>query len=516
MSWLAQCEDALEVFGEVGRAAVALVERLGHRHRADRDDVDRHGRRQAAQRARFVGDDRAQHVDLRVAAERLRAGEQLVEHCPERIDVGAVVDRVALRPGLLRAHVGDRAQDHPRLGHLQRRRLGSIAGQAEVDDAHLALRIEHQVLRLDVAVHDLRVVSVLQRARHVAAQPQRGGRELRCRARRQQQRLRGRLRPPRTLVLQGEFAAEVVPGDILHREVVRIALGAVRVDRHDARMAQSGRGLGAAVEAVDLALRCVAVAHQHLERDLAPERDLPCQIDRGAHPAAPEFAHDLEVAEPEAVRQRGGRGFVVGQRRRAPEVGVAGVLLDLHDRCFDRGAQLAILAARREQVALALRAAEAARVLRDRLDPIGAAFSHAPLPRATTCAPLPRLPLDRAQGQAEGLGDHVLGLAAVQAQEQDLRADRADSAQALQQFVAVGQIAAHGLLALAQAQLHDLALGFPALLAMPVIVDQDQSHRARQIAEEVGVVGFSSGGRRMSFSSASPTRSSVCRDTLGL
>ena len=126
-------------------------------------------------------------------------------------------------------------------------------------------------------------------------------------------------------------------------------------------------------------------------------------------------------------------------------------------------------------------------------------------------ARFPRLSLDRAQGQAQVRCDHVLGRAAVQAQEQDLRADRADSAQALEQLVAVGQLAAHRLLALAQAQLHDLALGFPALLAMPVIVDQDRapSSRGNGCRAQLGRLTHE-------LQSASPTGSSVCKDTLGL
>ena len=104
----------------------------------------------------------------RLAAERLPSGEQLVQHDPGGVQIGARVDGLALR--LLGREVGGGPDDLRRLGD-RRRGVGHGSGDAEVHDLDLALFGDHDVTRLDVAVHDactVRVVECLEDAVDVA------------------------------------------------------------------------------------------------------------------------------------------------------------------------------------------------------------------------------------------------------------------------------------------------------------------------------------------------------------
>ena len=77
------------------------------------------------------------------------AGEHLVEHRGRREDVGAPVHRQPA--GHLRAHVAELPAQHP---ILPRPHPVGGAGDAEVDELHLALEGEQHVLGRDVAVDD--------------------------------------------------------------------------------------------------------------------------------------------------------------------------------------------------------------------------------------------------------------------------------------------------------------------------------------------------------------------------
>ena len=95
--------------------------------------------------------------------ERDVAGEHLVEHDAERVDVGLAGHRLAER--LLGRDVVGRAE-HP-AGQRQAF-LGQRAGDAEVRDLRAALLAEEDVVRLDVAVDDLAVVGGAPRARAIS------------------------------------------------------------------------------------------------------------------------------------------------------------------------------------------------------------------------------------------------------------------------------------------------------------------------------------------------------------
>ena len=99
------------------------------------------------------------HGDLVLAVEGDVAREHLVEDDAERVDVGLAVDVVAQR--LLGRDVVGRAE-HAAVGGQAV--VAQRAGDAEVGDLGRALGVEQDVLRLDVAVHDLVRVRAAERA----------------------------------------------------------------------------------------------------------------------------------------------------------------------------------------------------------------------------------------------------------------------------------------------------------------------------------------------------------------
>ena len=129
----------------------------------------------AAQRAQLCARARrillaqsAQHfiIGKLLEIQRQRAYQQLIEHDTERVDVGACVDVLARRVGLLRAHVAERADHgaHARVHGFRGELLRSRFGHAEVDNARHRLAVDfsdEDVRGLQVAVDDGLLVRVL-------------------------------------------------------------------------------------------------------------------------------------------------------------------------------------------------------------------------------------------------------------------------------------------------------------------------------------------------------------------
>ena len=118
--------------------------------------------------------------DRALADERRPPGEQLEEHAAGGVQVGARVDRLALR--LLGREVLGRADDGLGLGH-RRVGVGHRAGDAEVHHLDRAVVGDHDVRGLDVAVDDAVAVAVAERVEDALGDPQRLGRRRACRAR---------------------------------------------------------------------------------------------------------------------------------------------------------------------------------------------------------------------------------------------------------------------------------------------------------------------------------------------
>jgi hypothetical protein len=109
-----------------------------------------------------LGDDRL----WRRAGERRFAGQHLVQHRAEGVDVGSRVHRLAAR--LLGAHVGGCADRHARLGEpLAGLVARERAADAEVGDQRVAVG-EQDVLRLHIAVDDAVAVGEIEPVGHLA------------------------------------------------------------------------------------------------------------------------------------------------------------------------------------------------------------------------------------------------------------------------------------------------------------------------------------------------------------
>ena len=204
------------------------------------------------------------------AAERQFAGEHFVNDHAEAVDVGAVVDVV--RPFvLLRGHVG-RATER-RAGEGQGEvapRVADDAGDPEVDDLHAALRIEQDVLGLDVAVpHALRV----GRGKGIA-NPRHHGERLR----------RSEAPGPHRL-------AEVHAIHELHEEVEKAAAFPAFEHGDDVGMAEFSQHPRLTGEALRKGRIAAQFGRENLQRDGAVERGLPDLVDEAHAALADEFEH---------------------------------------------------------------------------------------------------------------------------------------------------------------------------------------------------------------------------------
>ena len=213
--------------------------------------------------------------------ERRASGDELVQHDAEAVAIGAAVDAAAAR--LLGRHVGDRADDHAGagLGRNGGHRVGWHRGRprerrdAEIEDLHVAVRPQHQVVGLDVAVHDRGGVRGRER---------RGG--LNGDVEDLAQRERTALQP-----LAHRFAFDEFGNDEARRLVI-----ADFVDGQDVRMIERRRG-PRFLQKPGQPLRVGAeLASQHFQRDLPAEHRVGGAIHL-AHAAAPEQAMNLIAAD---------------------------------------------------------------------------------------------------------------------------------------------------------------------------------------------------------------------------
>ena len=191
---------------------------------------DRRGRR------RLDGDDLHARVERRASLECAAAREALVEHRAERKQVAPRVDGAML--DLFGRHVGRRAQQRMGLGELRPRRGGlavpvarrDAGGDAEVEQFHVAVGGDDDVVGLQVAVDDAVPVGRRKRLRD--------------------------LRAVRQGFERGEAAAFEDGGErlalgVLHDdEAAAVGVGADFVDRADARMVERRDGLGLAQQAL--------------------------------------------------------------------------------------------------------------------------------------------------------------------------------------------------------------------------------------------------------------------------
>ena len=272
--------DRVERDGEVVRAAEAL---LGPLLEAAAHDALERGRDVAGgleEAGRVLLEDRVEGLHGALAPEGPLAREHLVEHGPEREDVGAGVHRLAAH--LLGGHVAHGAHHPARLGREGHRRDvaplggdGVHARQPEVEHLHLARAEQEHVLGLEVAVDDALLVRGGEAARDLE---------------RDLDRLAGRQRP----VLQP--LAERLALQQLHRRVDGALLAAEVVDGEDVRVREGGDRLRLALEAPERVGILGEVPRQDLDRHLALELRV-ARAEDDAHPALAELRDDLVGSE---------------------------------------------------------------------------------------------------------------------------------------------------------------------------------------------------------------------------
>jgi hypothetical protein len=163
-------EVAAEVVRERAGGGVALRGVLGQALERDGLQVDRQARDHAARVRRLVVDHPGQQLRQRRVRERGAAGQQLVQHGPEAVDVGAAVDGAEVAARLLGRDVLRRAEHGARAGEPGIH--GGLARQPEVHDdgepAAVLGELDQHVGGRDVAVHDAEPVGFLDRLRHVS------------------------------------------------------------------------------------------------------------------------------------------------------------------------------------------------------------------------------------------------------------------------------------------------------------------------------------------------------------
>ena len=189
------------------------------------------------------------------------AGEHKAEQAAERVHVHARVHPLAA--DLLRRDVVERPD--PVAGLRRARSRERVLGEPEVGQVHVVLGTEQDVRGLDVAVHEPGVVRGVQRRA-----------DLRDHARRPLRR---------ELSLAPHQAADVVAGDVAHRDVRDAVLLARVVDRDHVGVIDRRRDLGLAHEPRAHRLVIQQPGRDHLQRHGAVERELGSPVHH-AHAAA--------------------------------------------------------------------------------------------------------------------------------------------------------------------------------------------------------------------------------------
>jgi len=270
--------EAMPVIAQVARhlggPLVALLGLLRQRALDDAVEARRDGGVDLAQRRMRRAGDAVHERERGVVRldEGMAAGEHLEQYDAEREQIGARIGREAEH--LLGRHVLGRAERGAGLRHARRRHVR----HAEVGELGAPVRVQHDVRRLDVAMHDREALRVVERVGHLRHQ------------------LRGR-RVRQALAFLEDLLQRAAL-EQLHRDVGDALVHADVVDGDDVGVVEAAGRARLAQEALAHLVHDVGrqVGQQRLDGHLALDE----RVDRpvhGAHRAAPELTEDPVTAE---------------------------------------------------------------------------------------------------------------------------------------------------------------------------------------------------------------------------
>ena len=91
-------------------------------------------------------------------------GEEFVENDAQRVDIAARVERQGIGGDLLRAHIGECAEQLSHVGLTGRLHIAvGHAGQTKIENLGLAVLLHQNVSRFQIAVDDAALMGMLDR-----------------------------------------------------------------------------------------------------------------------------------------------------------------------------------------------------------------------------------------------------------------------------------------------------------------------------------------------------------------
>ena len=267
-------------FGGIGRAVLRVLRRRPqHKRVQTRAEAGNDVRR----RRNRVVDVTVGDLDRHIVGIGLSAGEHLVEHDADRVQIGTCIG--AGSGDELGSDIADGADEG-----LRRRRRGHGTGQTEVGELDLTVGAQQHIVGLEITVDDPCRMHGLERGEDRVEDDD---------------RLSG---SEGAAVL--ELTAQRHRGQVLHDEVDDVAVTRLIVDGHEVRVGEATGVDRLPAEAFDEGVIGDEVLMHDLDRDLTIETQIGAAVDHG-HTAA----GDLGIDAVAVVEHRADEGISAGVHR---------------------------------------------------------------------------------------------------------------------------------------------------------------------------------------------------------